>query len=48
MSDRTVADGDVACFGEGLGGLAYDHGADKDHGAMGQLGTGRLFIAAVW
>lgn len=48
MPDGAVADGDGAGLGEDHAGLPDDHGADKHHGAVGQLGTGWLHIRAIW
>lgn len=48
VADGAVTDGDGAGLGQGFGRFPNDHGADKHHGAVGQLVTGRLHIGAVW
>lgn len=48
MADGAVADGDGAGLGQRFGRLPDDHGADKHHGAVGQLVTGRLHVGPVW
>lgn len=47
MSNRTVADGDGAGFGEGPRRLRYQQGADEHHGAVGQLGARWLQIGSI-
>lgn len=48
MADGAVADGDGTGLGEDHTRLPDDHGADEHHGAVGQLGTGRLHVGAIW